>query len=77
MKLSPSQLGAAISVFVIGALFQAQSALAAADPAVNGGVQDATGTMKDTIVAAVPLILAVVVVWVVLGLGKRLVKKAA
>lgn len=77
MKLSPSQLCAAISVFVVGALFQAQSALAAADPAVGGGVSDATGTMKDTIVAAVPLILAVVVVWVVLGLGKRLVKKAA
>ncbi len=62
---------------VVGVMVMAQSAMAAADSAVGAGVQDATGTLKDTIVAAVPLILAVVVVWVVLGLGKRLVKKAA
>jgi hypothetical protein len=77
MKLSLSKAGSAVMLAVVGVMVMAQSAMAAADPAVGGGVSDATGTLKDTIVAAVPLILAVVVVWVVLGLGKRLVKKAA
>jgi hypothetical protein len=75
MKLS--NLRSSVMLAVVGVMVMAQSAMAAADGAVGTGVSDATTTLKDTIIAAVPLILAVVVVWVVLGLGKRLVKKAA
>lgn len=68
-----STLAALATVFVFGIAGQA---FAAADPNATSAVSDATTTLKDTVVAAMPLILGVAVVLVVLTIAKRLVKKA-
>ena len=68
-----STLAALATVFVFGI---AGNAFAVANGAAVDGVTDATTTLKDTVVAAMPLILGVAVIIVVLTIAKRLVKKA-
>lgn len=63
-------LAALFAMSLVGNVF------AAADPDTVSAITSGTTTLKDTIQAGLPLILGVTVVWVVLGLAKRLVKKA-
>jgi len=66
-------LGAMIAMALMPAMASAQ---AVADADVISAVTDSTGTISATLTSALPLLLAVTVVWVLISVGKRLVKKA-
>jgi uncharacterized membrane protein YuzA (DUF378 family) len=71
-----NRIGAIVGLAALMCVVVAQSAFAAANSDAVTAVTGATGTLEDTITAAMPLILGVAVVLVVLSLAKRLVKKA-
>lgn len=71
-----NRMGVGVSAFVVGLLGMAGAAFADADGATTTAVQGAATTLKDTIEAALPIILVVAVAWVVLHLAKRLVHTA-
>jgi hypothetical protein len=71
-----SRLGLLLAVTALCVVGVAQSAMAAANADAVTAVGDASTTLSDTIKSAIPLILAVAAIMVVVGLAKKLVRKA-
>jgi hypothetical protein len=71
-----SKIGLVVAVASFAVLGVVQSAMAAANADAVTAVTDSTTTLTDTIKAALPLILGVAAVMVVVGLAKKLLRKA-
>jgi hypothetical protein len=73
-KLERVAIGSA--AFLGGVVSFAANSFATANAAAVTAVTDSTTTLSDTISAALPLILGVTAIMVVIGLTKRLLRKA-
>jgi len=76
LKRFRARAGFVLGLTALSVVGFAQSAFATANADSVTAVTDATTTLKDTITAALPLILGVAVIMVVLRLSKKLVNKA-